>query len=85
MQTVSLDKTAQIFQEGMLVIDHSDQTAKNISTSGLFGNKPRARGKMQFISGWGGQGIIVLIGGNQKVVNDTIDRGFGELVGSPGV
>ncbi|KAL8651289.1 MAG: hypothetical protein Q9210_003334 [Variospora velana] len=80
MQTVSLDTTAQIFQEGMLAIDHSDQTAKNISTGGLFGNKPRARGKMQFISGWGGQGIIVLIGGNQKVVTDTIDRGFGELM-----
>lgn len=79
-QTVSLSETTQIFQEGMIVIDHSNQTAKNISTSGLVGNKPRARGKMLYIMGLGGRGIIVLIGGNQKTVTDSVDRGIGELV-----
>lgn len=79
-QTMSLSLDTKIFQEGMIVIDHSNQTAKNISTKGLVGDKPRTRGRMQYISGLGSHGIIVLIGGNEKNVTDTTDRSLGDLV-----
>lgn len=62
------------------MVDHSNQTAKNISTKAVVGNKPRSRGEMQYMGGIGGNGIIVLIGGNEKIVSDTTDRGLGDLV-----
>ncbi|KAL9590222.1 MAG: hypothetical protein Q9203_000950 [Teloschistes exilis] len=79
-QTMSLSLDTKIFQEGMIVIDHSNQTAKNISTKGLVGDKPRTRGRMQYISGLGSHGILVLIGGNEKNVTDTKDQSLGDLV-----
>lgn len=78
---MDLDPSAKIYQEGMIVIDHSNQSVRNISTKGLVGDKPRTRGKMQYISGLGPHGIMVLIGGNQKIVTDTLDRSLGDLVG----
>ncbi|KAL8802228.1 MAG: hypothetical protein Q9182_003948 [Xanthomendoza sp. 2 TL-2023] len=79
-QTTRLDSSTKIFQEGLIIIDHSNQTAKNVSTKSLVGNKPRTRGRMQYLSTIGANGIIVLIGGNQKVVTDTTDRSLGDLV-----
>ncbi|KAL8943773.1 MAG: hypothetical protein Q9216_000879 [Gyalolechia sp. 2 TL-2023] len=64
----------------MVVLDHSNQTATNVSTKTLVGERPRARGKMQYISGWGTNGIIVLIGGTQKLVTDTSDQNQGTLI-----
>ena len=79
-QTMSLGPSTKIFQEGMIIIDHSNQTAKNVSTKALVADKPRTRGKMQYISGFGAHGIIVLIGGNEKIVTDTSDQSLGDLV-----
>ncbi|KAL8631692.1 hypothetical protein Q9189_002599 [Teloschistes chrysophthalmus] len=79
-QTMSLSLDTKIFQEGMIVIDHSNQTAKNISTKGLVRDKPRTRGRMQYISSLGSHGILVLIGGNEKKVTDTKDQSLGDLV-----
>ncbi|KAL8754052.1 MAG: hypothetical protein Q9199_004608 [Rusavskia elegans] len=56
-------------------------TAKNISTDALVGKKPRIRGAMQYMVAMGNKGLIVLIGGTEKTVSDTTDRGLGELVG----
>ncbi|KAL8781369.1 MAG: hypothetical protein Q9213_006024 [Squamulea squamosa] len=80
-QTTNLDSSTSIFQQGMIVIDHKKQTAMNISTSSLVGNKPRTRGKSQYMVGLGAKGLIVLIGGNEKSVSDTTDRGLGDLHG----
>lgn len=77
---MNLSPDTKMFQEGMIVIDHSNQTAKNISTKALVGDRPRTRGKMQYISGLGSHGIIVLIGGNEKDVADTSDQSLGDLV-----
>ncbi|KAL8680926.1 MAG: hypothetical protein Q9186_002938 [Xanthomendoza sp. 1 TL-2023] len=79
-QTTRLDSSKKIFQQGLIIIDHSNQTAKNVSTNSLVGDKPRTRGRMQYMSAIGANGIIVLIGGNQKVVTDTTDRSLGDLV-----
>lgn len=80
-QTKNLDSSTSIFQPGMIVINHDTQTAKNISTDALVGKKPRIRGAMQYIVAMGDKGLIVLIGGTEKTVSDTTDRGLGELVG----
>ncbi|KAL8840360.1 MAG: hypothetical protein Q9170_001375 [Blastenia crenularia] len=79
-QTTSLSPSTKIFQEGMVIIDHSNQTAENISTKALVGDKPRTRGKMQYVSGLGAHGIIVLIGGNEKIITNTSDQSLGDLV-----
>ena len=79
-QTMQLGSSTKIFLEGLIIIDHHNQTMKNISTSALTGDKPRTRGKMQYITGVGPNGIIVLMGGNQKVVTDSSDESLGDLV-----
>ncbi|KAL8951968.1 MAG: hypothetical protein Q9222_002091 [Ikaeria aurantiellina] len=78
-QTMSLSLSTKISQKGMIIIDHSNNTARNISTDALVGNKPRTRGRMQYISSWGTNGIIVLIGGNEKDITDTKDESLGDL------
>ncbi|MCJ1470714.1 hypothetical protein MMC07_009361 [Pseudocyphellaria aurata] len=73
-------KDDKVFLEGMIVIDTQNQTARNISTTTVVGDKPRTRGEMQYVPGIGKKGILVQIGGNQKPVNDTQDRKVGDLV-----
>ncbi len=80
-QTANLDSSTSIYQPGMIVINHDTQTAMNVSTDALVGKKPRSRGGLQYMVGIGSKGLLVLIGGNQKDVSDTTDRGLGELVG----
>lgn len=79
-QTMSLSPSTKVLQEGMIVIDHSNQTAMNLSTKALVGEKPRARGKMQYISNYGENGIILLVGGIEKLVTDTLAQNQGDLV-----
>lgn len=76
-------KDDKVFLEGMVVIDTQNQTARNVSTANVVGDKPRTRGEMQYIPGIGEKGILVQIGGNQKPVNDTHDRLVGDLVRFP--
>ncbi|CAO1598027.1 hypothetical protein XANCAGTX0491_001803 [Xanthoria calcicola] len=79
-QTVNLDSSTSIYQPGMIIINHDTQTAINVSTDALVGKKPRSRGGLQYMVGIGPKGLLVLIGGNEKDVSDTTDRGLGELV-----
>ena len=58
------------FLTGMIVINTTDHTAKNLSTSGVTGRSPRARAQMQYVSGIGEKGILVLLGGSSKAVGD---------------
>ncbi|KAL8714846.1 MAG: hypothetical protein Q9220_001359 [cf. Caloplaca sp. 1 TL-2023] len=78
-QTMTLSPKTKISQKGMIIIEHSSNTARNISTDALVGNKPRTRGRMQYISSWGTHGVIVLVGGNEKAVTDTADESLGDL------
>lgn len=70
------------YLEGMIVLDTTTQTAKNLSTKAVVGDSPRARGRMQYIGGIGGKGILVQIGGNQQPVTNTTNPYVGDLVGS---
>lgn len=56
---------------GMIVINTNNQTARNISTNELSGDRPRTRGLLQYISGISSNGILVQIGGNQKTLDPT--------------
>lgn len=80
IQTTNLDSSTSMFQPGMIVINHDDQTARNISTDALVGKRPRTRCRTQWCVGLGSDGILLLIGGNHKSVSDTVDRGVGDLV-----
>ena len=79
-QTMNWDRNQEVALKGMVVIDHKKQTARNISTESFSGNKPRSRGRMQFL-GVGENGIIVHIGGKQKDITNTVDTGITDLVG----
>ncbi|KAL9637266.1 MAG: hypothetical protein Q9204_001941 [Flavoplaca sp. TL-2023a] len=80
VQTTNLGSSTSIFQPGLTVIYHDDQTARNISTDALVGKRPRTRGRTQWCVGLGTNGILLLIGGNHKSIADTVDRGVGDLV-----
>ena len=41
---------------------------------------PRTRGRMQYIAGVSRKSILVQIGGIQKPINDTNNRGIGDLL-----
>ena len=69
------------YLDGMIVIDTVHQTARNLSTKSVVGNMPRSRGRMQYIKGIGGKGILVQIGGNQQAIDNTTDPYIGDLVG----
>ena len=58
------------FLTGMVVINTTDHTAKNLSTAGVTGTFPRARAQMQYLTGIGEKGILVLLGGSSKAVGD---------------
>lgn len=80
VETQVLGDSNKVFIEGMIVIDTKNQSAKNVSTAALFGDMPRSRGRMQYISGIGQRGILVQIGGNQKPVDETDNTYIGDLV-----
>ncbi|KAL8793660.1 MAG: hypothetical protein Q9195_003709 [Heterodermia aff. obscurata] len=67
---IGLPAGVSTFLTGMVVINTTDHTAKNISTAGVTGRSPRARAQMQYMSGIGEKGILVLLGGSSKTVGD---------------
>ncbi|KAL9125788.1 MAG: hypothetical protein Q9217_005056 [Psora testacea] len=69
-QTNNLGDDPKVFIEGMVVINTSNQTARNLSTKAVVGDYPRSRGRMQYIKDVGGKGILVQIGGNRKHVGN---------------
>ena len=83
--TASLGGVVQ-FLEGMLVINTTNQQAKNISTASFSGSAPRTRGKMQYVDGVGSNGIVVYLGGSAKSANTLDTQEIGALVsGCPAV
>ena len=75
---IGLAPGVNAFLTGMIVINTTDQTARNISTADVTGNRPRARAQMQLLPNVGQRGAIVLIGGISEAVNeldstDTLD------------
>ena len=79
-ETQNLANTTTIPLEGMIIVNTDNQTARNVSTSAVVGDMPRTGGGLQYISGFGGKGILFHIGGNQKHVNDTSDTDTDDLI-----
>ena len=68
-QQSGIIRGTNIFLSGMVVINTTDQTARNISTAQVDANLARARGRMEYIRGVGEKGILVLIGGSTYPAN----------------
>ncbi len=58
-----------VFISGMVVINTTDQTSKNLSTAQVSVDLARARGRMQYVPGAGEKGILILIGGSSFQAN----------------
>lgn len=58
-----------VFVSGMVVINTTDQTVRNLSTIQVSADLARARGRMQYVPGVGQKGILVLIGGSSFEAN----------------
>jgi hypothetical protein len=56
---------------GLVVIDTSNQTARNLSTASLSDRFPREGGGLTYLSGIGQNGILIAIGGTTRSVADT--------------
>lgn len=69
-QSQDLGSDQKIFLEGMIVVNLTDQTARNISTAAVSGLLPRSRGVLEYIPGIGEKGILVAIGGTYKNVSN---------------
>lgn len=83
IQTQRFGNGIKQYLEGMIVIDTNNQTARNLSTRAVVGDMPRARGRMQYVSGIGDNGILVQIGGYQQSITNTTDSfNNGDPVGS---
>jgi hypothetical protein len=52
--------------DGMVVIDTSNQTARNLSTQNVVRGAPRTRGKMTYLPNIGTNGILVVLGGTSQ-------------------
>ena len=66
---------------GMVVINTTDQTARNLSTAQVSDNLARARGRMQYVPGVGEKGVLVLIGGSSFPANQLGTTDIINLVG----
>lgn len=71
--TENLGPSAVRFLDGMVVMNMTDNTARNLSTTAVSQDLPRARGNMQYIPNIGKNGILVLIGGSNKPVDQLND------------
>lgn len=78
--TESFGYTDHVYLDGMVVVNTADHTARNLSTTAVVGDRPRARGRMQYIDGIGGRGILVQIGGKQFHQGVQLGSDDGDLV-----
>lgn len=69
-----------VFVTGMVVINTTDQTARNLSTAPVSQDLARARGRMQYIPGVGEKGILVLVGGSSFPANQLDSTDIVDLV-----
>ncbi|KAI9740608.1 MAG: hypothetical protein M1834_005189 [Cirrosporium novae-zelandiae] len=68
-----------LFLEGMVVLDLTNQTARNISTDSVTGSRPRARGGLQYVPGLGEKGVLVAFGGATGPESDPIKSNSSNL------
>lgn len=69
-----------VFLEGMIVLNLLNGTARNISTSSVTQGDARVGGQAQYISRYGGHGLILFFGGGEKSVQDRGSDTYGALV-----
>ena len=69
-----------VFLSGMVVINTTDRTARNLSTAQVDANLARARGRMQYLPGVGEKGALVLIGGSTFPANQLDSTDIVNLV-----
>lgn len=67
--------------DGMLVIDLSNQSAKNISTATITGGGPRVGGALEYIAPVGNKGILVALGGQLSPISSKSNATTGTLLG----
>jgi hypothetical protein len=65
---------------GMLVLNFTDNTSNNISTSKLRGNAPRVGGGMEYFPDVGAMGVLVALGGQINNATAWANDTKGELV-----
>ena len=65
----------------MVVINTVDHSARNLSTSTVTMGLPRTRGQMVYVPGIGDKGILVLLGGSSKPVDQHDSNEILNLVG----
>ena len=63
-QGINIVNGSSFFVSGMIVVNATDQTARNLSTAQVSIDLARVRGQMQYIPKVGEKGILVLIGGS---------------------
>ena len=83
VSTESFGNTDHVFLDGLIVVNTSDHTARNLSTTAVVGDRPRARGRMQYMDDIGGRGILVQVGGKQFRKDVQSGGDVGDLVRGP--
>ena len=68
-QEIGIVSGTNVFVSGMVVINTTDHTMRNLSTAQVSVDSARARGRMQYVPGVGLKGILVLIGGSSFPAN----------------
>ena len=79
-QGINIRNDTSVFITGMIVVNTTDQTARNLSTAQVSMDLARAGGRMIYIPEIGGKGILVLIGGSIFPANDLNNVNSGTLV-----
>lgn len=64
--TKNLGPSFITFLNGMVVINTTDHSARNLSTTAVSHDSPRARAEMQYVPNIGKNGILVLLGGTTR-------------------
>ena len=71
-----------VLLSGMVVINTTDRTARNLSTAQVDAHLARVRGRMQYLPGVGEKGALVLIGGSTNPANQPNSTDIVNLVRS---
>ncbi len=79
-QGIDIVNNTSVFVSGMIVINTTDQTARNLSTAQVSIDLARACGRMQYIPNVGEKGILVLIGGSVFPANQINNVKSGNFV-----
>lgn len=68
-KNLGIPNVTQVFLSGTVVINTTDQTARNLSTAQVSPDLARAGGEMQYLPEVGEKGALVLIGGTNNPSN----------------